>query len=179
MLSVCYRCVIGSSSGLSVCCRLRYQHCADDRFPIGVMSVIYRSQIGRFHTEAYPKWLRNKPDWFYGVFSNIIGGRQLADSLTILRFLSVSCRFGRCDLGIKLTPCVSSYYTETNMSHLKSCIFVHPHHLEIIRTQHTVVKKYQWHIEESTSTDWTAWAGLHVSIGSGGSGCVSRIRQSQ
>ena len=50
LLSVC--------SGLSVCCRLRVQHFANDRFSIGVMSVIYRSQIGRFHTESYPTWTR-------------------------------------------------------------------------------------------------------------------------
>ena len=56
--SVCCRFVIGLSSRLSVCCRLRVQHCADDRFSIGVMSVIYRSQIGRFHTESYPTWTR-------------------------------------------------------------------------------------------------------------------------
>ena len=54
MLSVCYR----LSSGLSVCCRLQVQHCANDRFSIGVMSVIYRSQIGRFHTESYQTWTR-------------------------------------------------------------------------------------------------------------------------
>ena len=56
--SVCCRSVIGLSSGLSVCCRLRVQHFANDRFSIGVMSVIYRSQIGRFHTESYPTWTR-------------------------------------------------------------------------------------------------------------------------
>ena len=67
----------------------------------GVVSVIYRSQIGRFHTDSYPKWPRHEPDWFYDVFSNIVGGRQLADSLKILRFLSVSCRFGQCDWGIR------------------------------------------------------------------------------
>ena len=56
--SVCCRFVIGLSSGLSVCCRLQVQHCANDRFSIGVMSVIYRSQIGRFHTESYQTWTR-------------------------------------------------------------------------------------------------------------------------
>ena len=56
--SVCCRFVISLSSGLSVCCRLRVQHCANDRFSIGVMSVIYRSQIGRFHTESYLTWTR-------------------------------------------------------------------------------------------------------------------------
>ena len=101
--SLCCRVVIGLSSGLSVCCRLRVQHCANDRFSIGVMSVIYRSQIGRFHTESYPKWPRHEPDWFYGVISNIVGGRQLADSLKILCFLSVSCRFSRCDWGITIS----------------------------------------------------------------------------
>ena len=97
--SVCCRSVIGLSSGLLVCCRLRFQHYANDRFSIGVMSVIYRSQIGRFHTESYPKWPRHESDWFYGGFSNIVGGRELADSLNLLRLLSVSCRFSRCDWG--------------------------------------------------------------------------------
>ena len=87
--SVCSRFVIGLSSGLSVCCQLRFQHCANDRFSIGAKSVIYRSQIGRFHTESNPKWPQHEPHWFYGVFSNIVGGWQLADSLKILRFVSV------------------------------------------------------------------------------------------
>ena len=100
LLSECCRFIIGLISGLSVCCRLRFQHCANERFAVGVVSVIYRSQIGRFHTESYPKWPRHEPDWFYGVFSNIVGGRQQADSMKILCFLSVSCRFGRCDWGI-------------------------------------------------------------------------------
>ena len=82
--SVCFRFVIGLSSGLSVCCRLQFQHCAIDRFSIGVMSVVYRSQIRRFHNESYPKWTGHEPDWFNSVFSNIVGGRQLADSLKIL-----------------------------------------------------------------------------------------------
>ena len=98
--SVCCRFVIDLSSGLSVCCRLRFQDCANGRFSFGVVFVIYRSQIGRFHTESCPKWPRHEPDWFYGVFSNIVGGRQQDDSLKNLRFLSVSCRFGRCDWGI-------------------------------------------------------------------------------
>ena len=50
----------------------------------------------------------------------------------------------------KLTPCVWRYYTETNILHFKSRIFVHPHHLEIIRTRHTRVTQYQWHIEGTT-----------------------------
>ena len=32
--------------------RLQFQHCANHRFSIGAMSVIYRSQIGWFHTES-------------------------------------------------------------------------------------------------------------------------------
>ena len=103
MVGICCRFVIGS--GLSVCYRLQFQRCANDRFSIGAMSVIYRSQNGRFHTESYPKWPRHEPDCFYGVFSNIVGGRQLADSLKILQFLSVSCRFGRCDWGITGSFC--------------------------------------------------------------------------
>ena len=98
--SVYGRYVFGLLSGLSVCCRLQFQQCANDRFSIGVMSVMYRSQIGRFHTESYPRWPRHETDCFCGVFSNIVGGRQLADSLQILLVSSVLCRFGRCDWGI-------------------------------------------------------------------------------
>ena len=54
----------------------------------------------------------------------------------------------------KLTPCVSSYYTETNMLHFKSCICVHPHHHEIIRTRQTRVTQYQWHIEGTALSGW-------------------------
>ena len=114
--SVCCRFVIGLSSGLSACCRLRFQHCANGRFSFSVKLVIYRSQIGRFHTESYPKWPRHEPDWFYGVFSNIVGGRQLADSLKILRFLSVLCRFGRCDWGITQIHALFKQYGESYCS---------------------------------------------------------------
>ena len=41
----------------------------------------------------------------------------------------------------KLTPCFSSYYAETNILHFKSCIIVHPHHLEIIHKWHSI---YGW-----------------------------------
>ena len=90
-VSVYGRYVVGL---ISVCCRLRFQHCANDRFSIGVILVIYRSEIGRFHTESYPKWTQHEPGWFYGVFSIIVGGRQLADSLKMFCF----CRF-RVDLA--------------------------------------------------------------------------------
>ena len=96
MLSVCYRFEFRIVGLLSV----TIPACAYDRFSISMMSVMYRSQIGRFHTESYPRWPRHETDCFYGVFSNIVGGRQVADSLKILRVLSVSCRFGRCDWGI-------------------------------------------------------------------------------
>ena len=70
-------------------------------------------------------------------------------------------QIGMNRMTTKLTPCVSSYYTETYILHFKSCIFVHPHHLEIIRTGRTNVgvTQHQWHIE--------------------GSGFVSRIWQLQ
>ena len=83
------------------------------------MSVIYQSQIGRFHTESYPKWPRHEPDWFYGVFSNIVGGRQLADSLPILQFLSVSCQFGRYDWGITIV-CSNVYSGADQSKHQSS-----------------------------------------------------------
>ena len=61
LLSICFFWfIIGMSSGLSVCCQLRFQCCANDRFSVDTMLVIYRSQIGRFHTESYPKW---PPTW--------------------------------------------------------------------------------------------------------------------
>ena len=50
----------------------------------------------------------------------------------------------------KLIPCVSSHYTETSILHFKSFIFVHPHHIEIIRTRHTRVTQYPWYIEGTT-----------------------------
>ena len=112
LLSGCCRFIIGLNSGLSVCCRLRFQYWVNDRFSVGVTSAIYRSQIGRFHAKSFKKWPRHEPDWFYGVISNIVGGRQLPDSLKILRFLSISCRFGRCEWGIKTNSfgCYSYMY---------------------------------------------------------------------
>ena len=80
--------------------------------------------------------------------------------------MSKQCTWGRL-VSIEwqlteLTPCVSSYYTETNILHFKNYIFVHHHHLEIIRTRHTNVRvtQYQWHIEGTTLSDWTAWSRL-------------------
>ena len=71
----------------------------------------------------------------------------------------------------KWTPFVSSYYTETNILHFKSCILVHPHHLEIIRTQHTRVTQYQWHIEGRINVEWldSLTSIINISIGSDGS----------
>ena len=82
----------------------------------------------------------------------------------------------------KLTPCVSSYYTEPNIFYFKSCIFVHPHNLEIIRTiltkSNTISVTYR-----GNNAEWLDSVSLtsiiNVCIGSGGSGCVSRIWQSQ
>ena len=45
LLTRCCRFIIDFNSGLSVCCRWRFQHCANDRFSVGGMSVIYRSQM--------------------------------------------------------------------------------------------------------------------------------------
>ena len=56
LLSVCCRFVIGLSLGLSVCCRLRFQHSADDRFSVGVMSVIYRAIPYHILPEMPPTW---------------------------------------------------------------------------------------------------------------------------
>ena len=68
---------------------------------IGFQSVSCRLSIGLKSGDSIPNLTRHEPDWFYGVFSNIVGGRQLADSVKNLCFLSVSCRFGRCDWGIQ------------------------------------------------------------------------------
>ena len=92
------------------------------RFSFGVVSIIYRSQIGRFHTESYPKWPRHEPDWFYGVFSNIVGGRQLHGRfIENFAFLSVSCRFGRCDWSITLK--VESFHRIAALSSLVTPVF--------------------------------------------------------
>ena len=56
---------------------------------VGFHSVSCRLSIGLRSGDPIPNLTRSDPGWFYGVFSNIVGGRQLADSLKILRF----CRF--------------------------------------------------------------------------------------
>ena len=70
--SVCCRFVIGLSSGLSVCCRLRFQHCANDRFQsvssysqrrslrchVGYLSVSNRAIPHRILPEMTPTWTR-------------------------------------------------------------------------------------------------------------------------
>ena len=56
LLSIPCRCIIGLCSVLLIWCRLRFLYCAGDQFWVGVMSVIYRFQIGWFQTESYPKW---------------------------------------------------------------------------------------------------------------------------
>ena len=67
---------------------------------IDLQAVSCRLSIGLKSGDSIPNLTRHEPDRFYGVFSNIVGGRQLADSLKILCFLSVSCRFGRCDYDL-------------------------------------------------------------------------------
>ena len=56
---------------------------------VGFHSVSCRLSIGLKSGDPIPNLTRSDPGWFYDVFSNIVGGRQLADSLKILRF----CRF--------------------------------------------------------------------------------------
>ena len=70
--------------------------------------------------------------------------------------------FGINRMTTKLTPCVSSYYMKTNILHLKSCVFVYSHHLEIIRTRYTNIysNNNQWHIEGTTLSEWTTSAWL-------------------
>ena len=60
MYTACCRFIIALSSGLSVCCRLRFQYCVDDRFWVGVMSIVYLSQINAFFVgfvSLWPVWL--------------------------------------------------------------------------------------------------------------------------
>ena len=92
--------IIGLYSGLSVCCRLWFQQCANDRFSVGVMSVIYGSQIGRFHTESYPKWYRHEPG-----FTVSSATLSVADRCPIQWKLCVFVDFvsvGWCDWDITL-----------------------------------------------------------------------------
>ena len=56
---------------------------------IGFQPVSCRLSIGLKSGDSIPNLTRLEPDWFYDAFSNIVGGRQLADSLKILCF----CRF--------------------------------------------------------------------------------------
>ena len=78
---------------------------------------------------------RHEPDWFYSVFSNIVGVRQLANSLPILQFLSVSCQFGWCDWGITCHYCtyrkvsnISSTKSQTSMILVSPCSCLCPIH---------------------------------------------------
>ena len=121
LLPVCCRFVISLSSELSVCCRLRFQYCANDRFWVGVMPVIYRFRIDRFHMDSYPKRHRHEPDCFNSVFINIVGGQQLPDSVKIMRFLSVSCRFGWCDWGISKVIAITAKTLEYIQYH-NACV---------------------------------------------------------
>ena len=77
---------------------------------IGFQSVSCRLSIGLKSGDSIPNLTRHEPDWFYGVFSSIVGGRQLADSVKNLCFLSVSCRFGRCDWGMRVQLTVNQHW---------------------------------------------------------------------
>ena len=85
-------------------CRSAVRYDSSILLMIGSQSVSCRLSIGLKSGDSMQNLTRHdEPDWFYGVFSNIVGGRQLPDSLKFMRFLSVSCRFGRCDWGIKIS----------------------------------------------------------------------------
>ena len=77
--SVCCRFVIGLSSRLSA---VGYE--SSIVLMIGFQSVSCRLSIGLKSGDSIPNLTRH--DWFYGVFSNIVGGRQQADSVKILCF---------------------------------------------------------------------------------------------
>ena len=99
-LSVYGRYVVGLLSVWVRDCRSAVGYESSIVLMIGFQSVSCRLSIGLKSGDSIPNLTRHEPDWFYGVFSNIVGGRQLADSVKNLCFLSVSCRFGRCDWGI-------------------------------------------------------------------------------
>ena len=99
---------------------------------IGFQSVPCRLSIGLKSGDSTLNLSRNdpdvEPDWLYGVFSNIVGDRQLADSLKILHFLSVSYRIGRCDWGIShFTP----QYPQLTMPFHSTTIFTLAHLLPL------------------------------------------------
>ena len=98
-LSVYGRYVVGLLSVWVRDCRSAVGYESSIVLMIGFQSVSCRLSIGLKSGDSIPNLTRHEPDWFYGVFSNIVGGRQLADSVKNLCFLSVSCRFGRCDWG--------------------------------------------------------------------------------
>ena len=117
MLSVCYR----LSSGLSVCCRLQVQHCANDRFSIGVMSVIYRSQIGRFHTESYQTWTRLVLRCLQQHCRWPTAGRFIENFVPFVGFVSVWPvwqGYDRFTVGIDsvLSVCCRFMFGQTNLS---------------------------------------------------------------
>ena len=99
-LSVYGRYVVGLLSVWVRDCRSAVGYESSIVLMIGFQSVSCRLSIGLKSGDSIPNLTRHEPDWFYGVFSNIVGGRQLADSVKNLCFLSVSCRFGRCDWGM-------------------------------------------------------------------------------
>ena len=105
-LSVYGRYVVGLLSVWVRDCRSAVGYESSIVLMIGFQSVSCRLSIGLKSGDSIPNLTRHEPDWFYGVFSNIVGGRQLADSVKNLCFLSVSCRFGRCDWG------VNNYYSQ-------------------------------------------------------------------
>ena len=88
MLSVCYWFEFGIVGLLSVTIPALCQWSVFNRCHVGYLSVS-KSGDSIPNLTPLPKWHRHEPHWLCGVFSNIVGGRQLADSLKILRF----CRF--------------------------------------------------------------------------------------
>ena len=141
LLSVCCRFIVGLSSGLSVWCRLWFQYFGDYRFWIGVMSVIYRFQIGRFHPDITPTWAR----LFYCVCCNIVGGRPLPDSMINCAFLSVSCRFGRCDWGIISNNTNASWHSRhKDLPFIIIIRAIYPAHLLLFSWSNTVYSRWRF-----------------------------------
>ena len=107
------------------------------------------------------------------------------------RASSVSFYFPKSLVSSKLQICKT--FAQVCILCLMSCVLIHPHHLEIIRTQLSRAKQYPWPVDWSTSSvlipihfalaishwapaTWIDWPILtsiiNVSIWSNGSDCV-------
>ena len=70
LLSGCCPFIIGLSSGLSVCLRLRFQHCANDRFSVAVMNMVPSMRIlfGNYSSQFSLQYMLPNALWYLLVF---------------------------------------------------------------------------------------------------------------